>query len=75
MPEILVGTYTGLIGRDVNVEKEDPWMAYGMANVTVAASGKITAKMTLPCGAYSFFAASWDYVEDGVYFADLRSFV
>ena len=73
LPEILVGTYTGLIGRDVNVEKEDPWMAYGMANVTVAANGKITAKMTLPCGTYSFSAAGWDYVEDDVYSAVLQT--
>ena len=73
LPEILVGTYTGLIGRDVNVEKEDPWMAYGMANVMVAANGKITAKMTLPCGTYSFSAAGWDYVEGGVYSAVLQT--
>ena len=73
LPEILVGTYTGLIGRDVYVEEDDPWMAYGMANVTVAANGKITAKMTLPCGAYSFSAAGWDYVEDGVYSAVLQT--
>ncbi len=73
LTEILIGTYTGLIGRDVNVEKEDPWMAYGMASVTVAANGKIAAKMTLPCGTYSFSAAGWDYVEDGVYFAVMRT--
>lgn len=73
LPEILIGTYTGLIGRDVNVGNDDPWMAYGMANVTVTANGKITAKMTLPCGAYSFSAAGWDYVEDGVYFAVMRT--
>ena len=57
----------------MNVEKEDPWMAYGMANVTVAANGKIAAKMTLPCGTYSFSAVSWDYVKDGVYFAVMRT--
>ncbi len=73
LPEFLVGTYTGLIGRDVYVEEDDPWMAYGMANVTVAANGKITAKMTLPCGAYSFSAAGWDSVEDGVYSAVMRT--
>ena len=73
LPEILVGTYTGLIGRDVNVGNDDPWMAYGMANVTVAANGKITAKMTLPCGTYSFSAAGWDYVEGGVYSAVLQT--
>ncbi|MBO7206834.1 MAG: putative Ig domain-containing protein, partial [Kiritimatiellae bacterium] len=73
LPEILIGTYTGLIGRDVNVGNDDPWMAYGMASVTVAANGNISAKMTLPCGTYSFSAAGWVSAEDGVYFAVMRT--
>lgn len=32
-----------------------------------------SAKMTLPCGTYSFSAAGWDYVEGGVYSAVLQT--
>ena len=74
LPKILVGTYTGLIGRDVNVGNDDPWMAYGMASATVAANGKITAKMKLPCGTYLFFsAAGLVSAEDGVYSAVIQT--
>jgi hypothetical protein len=48
-------------------------MAYGMAKVTIASSGKITAKMTLPCGTYSFSAANWTSVKAGKYSAVLKA--
>jgi len=61
LPSWLVGTYTGMVGRGEGKN----WMAYGTFSLTVAATGKISAKVVVPSGSYSFTATRWDeYLED-----------
>ena len=60
-PTFLVGAYAGLIGRG----EDNAWMAYGNITFSVAANGKISAKVIVPSGSYSFSALGWDAFRDG----------
>jgi len=63
----MAGTYNGMIGYRVEGGEGDPWHAIGNLTVTAAATGKLSAKVVVPQGTYSFSASAWDSVSDGIY--------
>ena len=63
LPETVVGTFNGLVGRMVDGE----FVGCGTLLLTVAETGKLTAKVVTAAGTSSLSAKGWDSAVDGIY--------
>ena len=66
LPAEIVGAYNGMVNGFM-AGVADFWQASGMMTLSVAANGKLSAKVTLPSGALSFAATGWDADDNGIY--------
>jgi hypothetical protein len=64
------GTFDGVALEAADADTD---AVKGLFTLTVAASGRMTAKATVQAGNYSFKSASWSAESNGVFYATLRT--